>query len=92
MRGRIQIDIRACFIDAETGDIVETSKPDSTRKPDVFGVYARAVGGSENWVCIADFDTHKYLELFINALTLKHHDNGSGFDLDLRHIAQFVHC
>lgn len=86
MGGIVQIDVSACFIDAATGEIVEVSKPDSTRKPDVFGVYACVVGGGEHWVWIADFDTYEYLELFINALTLKHEVIGFGFDLDLRHI------
>ena len=85
MGGITQIDIRSCFIDAATGEIVEVSKPDA-RKPSVFGVYARVVGGDRHWVWIADFDSFKYLELFINALTLKHDVIGFGFDMDLRHI------
>jgi hypothetical protein len=68
MSERIQIDIRACFVDADTGEIVETAKPDPTLKPDVFGVYTRLADSSDNWAWIADFDTYEYLELFINAL------------------------
>jgi hypothetical protein len=91
MGERIQIDVRACFIDTKTGDVVEISTPNPALAPNLFGVYTRPANGSEDWVWVADFVTYEYVELFIDALMLKHHNDGSGFDLDLRHIAPFIH-
>ncbi|HEX7764318.1 MAG TPA: hypothetical protein VF433_12005 [Cellvibrio sp.] len=91
MGERIQIDVRACFINPDTGDVVETSAPDPALTPNLFGVYTRSANSNDDWAWVADFAAYEFLDLFIDALMLKHHNDGSGFDLDLRHIAQFIH-
>jgi hypothetical protein len=91
MGDRVQIEVRACFVDQNTGDVVETTSPDPALTPNLFGVYMRPSNSDQDWVWCADFATYEYFEFFIDAFILKFHNDGSGFDLDLRHIAQFIH-
>lgn len=91
MSERIQIEVRASLIDQNTGDVVPMTTPNQVLTPNLFSVYTRSATGNEDWVWVANFATHEHFDLFIDALTLKHHNDGSGFDLDLRHIAQFIH-
>ncbi len=87
----VQVEARACFVDQNTGGVVETTSPDPALTPNLFGVYMRPSNSDQDWVWCADFATYEYFEFFIDAFILKFHNDGSGFDLDLRHIAQFIH-
>ncbi|QEY16022.1 hypothetical protein D0C16_08545 [Cellvibrio sp. KY-GH-1] len=62
----LEIEVRACFINSETGDIYETLPVSAVEKAHLFGVYT---GKSDELMWCADFQELDHAKLFADALT-----------------------
>lgn len=61
----LEIEVRACFINCETGDIVEVLNADEVDKAHLFGVYTGKPG---EFMWCADFQELDHAKLFADAL------------------------
>ena len=76
----IEIEVRACVVNPENGEVVESTKPAPGLTPHLFGIYKRAASsGLTDWSWCADVATYPLVELFVNAL--RNDFQRSGFDV-----------
>lgn len=71
----VKLETRACFINPEIGDAIESLNLHVGEIPDIFGVYKSSPGLGTLW---ADFKELEYANLFIQALTVQL--QGIGFE------------
>ena len=62
----LEIEVRGCFINCETGDIVEVLNVDQVANAHLFGVYT---GHPGEFMWCADFQELDHAKLFAEALT-----------------------
>lgn len=73
----VEIEIRACFINCDTGDVVELLDADKVENANLFGVYTGKPG---DFTWCADFLELDHAELFVSALN-NHLINTEGLDV-----------
>ena len=76
----VEIEVRACVVNPDNGEVVESTKPAPGLSPHLFGIYKRTASSeSTDWIWCADVATYPLVELFVN--TLRTNFQRSGFDV-----------